>query len=265
MLPCMNLWACQGHQPHHSVHVQVLLHALRDFNLGKLIADDTSIFTGLLNDLFPKTAELVPRHIDHDFESKVSAAPAPCGIAGTCRQCPHCPVSRSHYPRQTARMRRSGRPPSSWGTSQTKNSASKSASCARSWSCAGACSCWVPLGAARAPSGARSCERSSCSARRRSTNPSTPRSACALLQRVHSRHCKPQPADEGARVRSPSRATSCTAALTRPHANGARGSSASPSATWPTTAPTSTSGLCWTATLMPSGSRSGLHHFAAHA
>ena len=54
--------------------MQVLLRALRDFNQGKLTADDTSIFTGLLNDLFPKTAELVPRHIDHDFESKVHAA-----------------------------------------------------------------------------------------------------------------------------------------------------------------------------------------------
>ncbi|KAK9843805.1 hypothetical protein WJX81_007069 [Elliptochloris bilobata] len=53
---------------------KVLLRALRDFNLGKLTADDTSIFTGLLNDLFPKTAELVPRHIDHDFESKVREA-----------------------------------------------------------------------------------------------------------------------------------------------------------------------------------------------
>ena len=62
------------HQPHCPGHVQVLLRALRDFNLGKLTADDTSIFTGLLNDLFPKTAELVPRHIDHDFESKARAS-----------------------------------------------------------------------------------------------------------------------------------------------------------------------------------------------
>lgn len=50
---------------------QVLLRALRDFNLGKLTADDTSIFIGLLNDLFPKTLELVPRAIDHIFEAKV--------------------------------------------------------------------------------------------------------------------------------------------------------------------------------------------------
>ena len=51
--------------------MQVLLRALRDFNLGKLTADDTSIFMGLLNDLFPKTVELVPRAIDHEFEGKV--------------------------------------------------------------------------------------------------------------------------------------------------------------------------------------------------
>ena len=64
--------------------VQVLLRALRDFNLGKLTADDTGIFMGLLNDLFPKTVELVPRAIDREFEPKASmstavvAAPAVC-------------------------------------------------------------------------------------------------------------------------------------------------------------------------------------------
>ena len=52
--------------------MQVLLRALRDFNLGKLTADDTGIFMGLLNDLFPKTVELVPRAIDREFEAKVS-------------------------------------------------------------------------------------------------------------------------------------------------------------------------------------------------
>ena len=49
----------------------MLLRALRDFNLGKLTADDEGIFLGLLNDLFPKTAEQVPRAIDHAFEAKV--------------------------------------------------------------------------------------------------------------------------------------------------------------------------------------------------
>lgn len=50
----------------------MLLRALRDFNLGKLTSDDTSIFVGLLNDLFPKTLELVPRAVEKDFEAKVS-------------------------------------------------------------------------------------------------------------------------------------------------------------------------------------------------
>ena len=49
----------------------MLLRALRDFNLGKLTSDDTSIFMGLLNDLFPKTLELVPRAVDKEFDSKV--------------------------------------------------------------------------------------------------------------------------------------------------------------------------------------------------
>ena len=51
---------------------KVLLRALRDFNLGKLTADDTSIFLGLLSDLFPRTLEHVPRAIDTAFESKVT-------------------------------------------------------------------------------------------------------------------------------------------------------------------------------------------------
>ena len=61
---------------------KVLLRALRDFNLGKLTSDDTSIFMGLLNDLFPKTLELVPRAIDHIFEAKVG------GIANIPRALP---------------------------------------------------------------------------------------------------------------------------------------------------------------------------------
>jgi dynein heavy chain len=55
---------------------KVLLRALRDFNLGKLTSDDTSIFTGLLNDLFPKTLELVPRALDKVFDEAVRAAAA---------------------------------------------------------------------------------------------------------------------------------------------------------------------------------------------
>lgn len=51
--------------------MQVLLRALRDFSLGKLLADDTTIFMGLLNDLFPRTVEHVPRAVDAGFEAKV--------------------------------------------------------------------------------------------------------------------------------------------------------------------------------------------------
>lgn len=48
-----------------------MLRALRDFNMGKLTADDTGIFMGLLNDLFPATAEHVPRAMNPTFEEKV--------------------------------------------------------------------------------------------------------------------------------------------------------------------------------------------------
>ena len=50
---------------------KVLLRALRDFNFGKLSRDDIGIFMGLLNDLFPKTLELVPRAVFPDFEAVV--------------------------------------------------------------------------------------------------------------------------------------------------------------------------------------------------
>lgn len=40
--------------------------------MGKLTADDTSIFMGLLNDIFSQTVEHVPRALDPSFEAKVS-------------------------------------------------------------------------------------------------------------------------------------------------------------------------------------------------
>ena len=40
---------------------RVLLRALRDFNLGKLIMDDVNIFVGMIDDLFPKQREHVVR------------------------------------------------------------------------------------------------------------------------------------------------------------------------------------------------------------
>lgn len=75
----MKLAASQGPTCGCLVLVQVLLRALRDFNLGKLTSDDTSIFLGLLNDLFPKTLELVPRAVEKEFEAKV----------GCCWHCSH--------------------------------------------------------------------------------------------------------------------------------------------------------------------------------
>ena len=60
-------------QPHLSED-KVLLQALRDFNLGKLTSDDHGIFMGLLNDLFPKTVDLVPRRVDKVFEEEIKKA-----------------------------------------------------------------------------------------------------------------------------------------------------------------------------------------------
>lgn len=58
---------------------KVLLRALRDFNLGKLTSDDTAIFMGLLNDLFPKTLDSVPRAREPAFEARVRDAAAELG------------------------------------------------------------------------------------------------------------------------------------------------------------------------------------------
>jgi dynein heavy chain len=53
---------------------RVLLQALRDFNLGKLTSDDHGIFMGLLNDLFPRTVDTVPRRVDRTFEEEIKKA-----------------------------------------------------------------------------------------------------------------------------------------------------------------------------------------------
>ena len=58
---------------------KVLLQALRDFNLGKLTSDDLSIFLGLLNDLFPKLMEEVPRRVDEAFVPRIKKAAAELG------------------------------------------------------------------------------------------------------------------------------------------------------------------------------------------
>ncbi|XP_077869744.1 dynein beta chain, ciliary-like [Saccoglossus kowalevskii] len=48
---------------------QVLMRALRDFNIPKIVSDDTPVFMGLIGDLFP--ALDVPRKRDLDFEKLV--------------------------------------------------------------------------------------------------------------------------------------------------------------------------------------------------
>ena len=49
--------------------LQVLMRALRDFNLPKIVTDDVTIIMGLIGDLFP--ALNVPRKRDPDFEAMV--------------------------------------------------------------------------------------------------------------------------------------------------------------------------------------------------
>ena len=48
---------------------QVLMRALRDFNIPKIVTDDMPVFMGLIGDLFP--ALDVPRKRDLDFEKFV--------------------------------------------------------------------------------------------------------------------------------------------------------------------------------------------------
>ena len=51
------------------LYIQVLMRALRDFNLPKIVTDDVTIIMGLIGDLFP--ALNVPRKRDMEFEECV--------------------------------------------------------------------------------------------------------------------------------------------------------------------------------------------------
>lgn len=51
---------------------EVLMRALRDFNIPKVVTDDMPVFMGLIGDLFP--ALDVPRKRDQDFEKTVKQA-----------------------------------------------------------------------------------------------------------------------------------------------------------------------------------------------
>lgn len=56
---------------------QVLMRALRDFNIPKIVTDDLPVFMGLIGDLFP--ALDVPRKRDLNFE-KVGTTGPPQGL-----------------------------------------------------------------------------------------------------------------------------------------------------------------------------------------
>jgi len=47
----------------------VLMRALRDCNLPKLVSDDVEVFMGLINDLFPGLSDALPRKRDQEFET----------------------------------------------------------------------------------------------------------------------------------------------------------------------------------------------------
>ena len=51
---------------------QVLMRALRDFNVPKIVTDDMPVFMGLIGDLFP--ALDVPRKRDLEFEKQIKQA-----------------------------------------------------------------------------------------------------------------------------------------------------------------------------------------------
>ncbi|XP_050527559.1 dynein beta chain, ciliary isoform X2 [Daktulosphaira vitifoliae] len=54
------------------IEEEVLMRALRDFNIPKIISDDVPVFMGLIGDLFPSMD--VPRKRDQDFEKTVKQA-----------------------------------------------------------------------------------------------------------------------------------------------------------------------------------------------
>ena len=70
----LNVAGGMRRQDMQNTESRVLLRALRDFNLGKLVADDVGIFIGMIDDLFPKQREHVVRARELDFEEKITEA-----------------------------------------------------------------------------------------------------------------------------------------------------------------------------------------------
>lgn len=56
----------------------VLMRALRDFNLPKIVTDDLSVFMGLIGDLFPKVD--IPRKRNESLEESIRKATLECGL-----------------------------------------------------------------------------------------------------------------------------------------------------------------------------------------
>lgn len=72
---------------------QVLMRALRDFNIPKIVTDDLPVFMGLIGDLFP--ALDVPRKRDLNFEKVGTAGPGSSpGAQHTCRMSGWYPSGR---------------------------------------------------------------------------------------------------------------------------------------------------------------------------
>ena len=70
----LNVAGAMRRQDRTNTEERVLLRALRDFNLGKLVADDVNIFVGMIDDLLPKQREHVLRARELDFEAKIAEA-----------------------------------------------------------------------------------------------------------------------------------------------------------------------------------------------
>ena len=71
---------------------QVLMRALRDFNIPKIVTDDLPVFMGLIGDLFP--ALDVPRKRDLNFEKVGPGGPSGPARRGRVASAPPWQVRR---------------------------------------------------------------------------------------------------------------------------------------------------------------------------
>ena len=157
---------------------QVLLRALRDFNTGKLTADDAGVFAGLLGDLFPGLPAAVPRAVDARFEAAVRAGTRGVGglkRSGWCVETRH-DTPFDHRTTQNQPPTRRMLLPRRLAISPTPHFCSRCLSCAKSLASAGPSSCWARRVRARRPCGAPWPKPRPTSARRPMPSSSTRRS-----------------------------------------------------------------------------------------